>query len=198
MAKFDSAGNNIWAKATIILDTTAWTGYTLSLDTNNNLYLSAGGTRGGAHEYRIVFDADTFKTYIGTDDGASLVLKLDTSGKLICGVMVAGGGDDNNAIVVNPSGNDIYFGGDLDNNVVFGSDTLNHPSMHEVPFLTKWLADCISTNIKNEVDGQTEKINLFPQPPPAASPLLLQKGKILCRARLRFIIYLERKSLLRP
>jgi hypothetical protein len=171
VAKFDSNGNNIWAESATELDSSIWVGYTVSIDTNENLYLSAGGYSQNGYNYRIAFGSDTFRTYIGPnfgDDGASLVLKLDTCGELFCGSIVPGGGDDNNGIAVDPSGNDVYFGGDLLNQVVFGSDTLTNPQYHEVPFMAKWTAPCHNSGctIESSVKSIPNKpsITLFPNP----------------------------------
>ncbi|HTB32016.1 MAG TPA: T9SS type A sorting domain-containing protein [Bacteroidia bacterium] len=169
ITKFDLNGNVIWAKAPIVLDTNGWEGYALSTDRLGHLYFTGGAASGYAYDEGIVFEGDTFSLKNGYD--ASILLKLDTSGNLLCGTILTSGGDDANSIVCDPTGKYVYMGGDLVTGIssyIFGQDTLtsNFGAGSEYPFVARW-QPC-DTNITTSIPPISNKpsISLFPNPSP--------------------------------
>lgn len=163
IARFDSLGNIIWGDAGVLLDNNNWNAYTIATDTLGHIYISCGGFGDGSSgSFEIMFGTDTFSTYENNSDGVSLVLELDTNGQFMCGNIVAGGGDDQNAITSDHSSNYVYFGGDLWTTVIFGPDTLPFEG-GEAPFIARW-QPC--NNIETSINPIIEKssVSLFPNP----------------------------------
>ncbi len=145
LAKFDSSGKVLWAKSSLgDPNSSQWQGYSVVADTLGNIFLTAGDRRIGFDS--IYFDSVTYQV-TNTNDGNSLILEMDTSGKVLCGAIVSGGGDDKNGVSASPGGNYVNFGGDLETNVIFGPDTLSYNVYVEVPFMTQW-NPCYSSAIK--------------------------------------------------
>ncbi|MGP8214070.1 MAG: T9SS type A sorting domain-containing protein [Bacteroidia bacterium] len=138
LVKYSPNGNFAWAKQAYKLDTTAmWSGFTLSIDTLSNIYLAGGAYNSVSGNYKVRFDSTTFTTYIAPNgDGASLLLKLDTTGNLKYGVLLPFGGDDANPLICDQSGKYIYWSGDIYGLGVFGSDSMLSQG-DEVPFVAR-------------------------------------------------------------
>lgn len=134
LSKFDKNGNIIWAKAATPIYSVWSEGYGLSSDTLNHIYLSSGGGY-------FKFDGTTF---MNPSSDPAQVMKLDTSGNLICSSSLNTGGDDLNAIISDPSGNYVYLLGDIESEEIFGPDTLliTYRGTHEDPFAARWQSCC--------------------------------------------------------
>jgi gliding motility-associated-like protein len=128
----------IWVKQSHHSSSTqrGWSGYVLSIDTFNNIYMTAGGESLG--NGKMFFSKDTF-SYTKNDPDPSIVLKLDTSGNILCSSFAISGGDDQSTLGVNPSGRYVYWCGDFQTTVILGKDTvIYYPNAGEFPFVARW------------------------------------------------------------
>ena len=107
--KYDSIGNEIWARQFENIDSNNWLGYSVATDTFEHIYLFGGG---GVKTCRLKYGNDTLKTFVpgnGFYDAASFIAQFDSSGNMLCGSMISGGGDDlyesSGSIAVSPGGN---------------------------------------------------------------------------------------------
>lgn len=158
LAKLDSSGQVLWLKNFTVMHTSNYFNiYSVVYNSHNTIFTSGG------MEYPFIIDADTIKaSYLSSD--ASFILKFDTAGNLLCSVTVMAGGDDNNAIASDPTGQGVYFSGDaLLHPAIFGKDTINGPVSVEYPFLAKW-QPC--TNIETSIPpiSNPPSLSLFPNP----------------------------------
>ncbi len=161
IAKYDSNGTLIWAKTAVTFDNDVWEGYTIAADTNGHVFVSFGAS--GNHDFAIKYGTTTFITHIASTDGGSLIMKLDTAGNLICGNIVAGGGDDQNQLVCVPNGDYVYFGGDMWATTIFGTDTLTLQG-NETPFMAKWQPCGVVITDEGQSHEEKKSITLFPNP----------------------------------
>lgn len=162
LAKYSPSGNVLWVKQSHHSSNEApWYGNSLSIDEMNEIYLSGGN--GGPAAGKVWFGRDTFSYNNASDP--SIVLKFDSSGNLLCGSVVTGGGDDFNGIAVNSSGKCIYFGGDIEAALILGKDTLPAYKAGEAPFIARW-KPCYSNTATgiSETPSQKNSISLFPNP----------------------------------
>lgn len=159
--KYNSAGEMLWAKCpSVLLDTDNWYGYGVAVDTVGGVYL-ATGCYAGTSDYGIAFDNDTISYGIENRDGVSVLVKMDSSGRILNCAMIPAGADDQNAIAVDPTGNCVYLSGDYWNNFVVGPDSIFEQS-YEAPFIAKW-----GTNVITGTDGENSiklVTFLFPNP----------------------------------
>jgi len=145
VVKYDSMGKVLWAKASIEPMFAEWEGYSISADTVNELFISAGDNDQGPDS--INFGSKGFQMdNSGSRDGNSAVFELNTYGEVLCGFGLPGVGDDRNCVSVSPSGNYVNFGGDLENNVRFGSDSLTYTG-RETPLMARW-NPCYVSNLQ--------------------------------------------------
>ncbi len=141
VARLDPDGNFIWAKSALMGSFTFGMGYSLAVDSQENLI--ATGAFSGSD---IVFDSKTLVFSPGAEYNTYLV-KYDSTGTVLCASSLAGGGDDEIAICTDPFGN-AYLGGDYyQTPLVVGSVTLpitTGPNGENV-FLAKYVCGCSST-----------------------------------------------------
>ena len=121
--------------------------------------------------YEIEFGSDTFSIATSTDP--LVLVKYDSSGNVLCGSIIASGGDDISGIAVEPSGNYVYLSGDLKDTVNFGPDKLGaYSNIYEFPFLAKWQpCNNITTGVTDLV--KNEKLTVFPNPFTSTTTILL-------------------------
>ncbi|HTA83115.1 MAG TPA: hypothetical protein VK783_09285, partial [Bacteroidia bacterium] len=166
VVKYNPNGTLQWSYETTNPSSSNWVGYSISSDTLNNIYLIAAGYLNTSispnHTYKVTFNGVTYSTTVATQDGASLILELTPNGKVKCGSIIAGGGDDNNAIVSDPSGKYIYVGGDLSNDLILGGDTIGDKK-YEYSFVARW-EPCNDPQSINEVVENDEVVKVFPNP----------------------------------
>jgi hypothetical protein len=127
LAKYDSAGNALWAKGAIGNGDNIQ-GYSVLTDTGNNLYLTGGfGYLLGIITDSVIIDS-TLLTAPGEGD-PSFVMKLGPGGNVLMAQSFVGGGDDQNWLCLDHQGNG-YWGGDYLNpgygvdSMAIGGDTL--------------------------------------------------------------------------
>jgi hypothetical protein len=118
LTKYDSSGNVIWAKAS--RDSSASFSYCVTIDNNDNPYISGGME----YNYSLFFDTVYLPPIFGDDP--MFIVKYDSAGHALWGYELSGGSDDQNAIVVSPS-KSVYVAGDLLGNTVIGNDSLIFP-----------------------------------------------------------------------
>ncbi len=144
LVKYDTSGNVKWVKQsthTSTIDAYGWSGYCLSADTMNNIYMTAGGLFISGNG-DMVFQKDTFY-YNATsiDRDPAIVMEMDTSGNILCSSYLPNtGGDDDLGIASSPNGSLAYISGDNFNTIIFNKDTLYNspPYKHEYPFVARW------------------------------------------------------------
>jgi|GEM_PF-1666913 len=163
IAKYDMNGNARWVEAGTYNDANyQWSAYSVAADHFGHEYLECS-------EYptynpnAIKFGTTTYSC-TGATDGMLLV-EFDSLGNLMCGQMVASGGDDNSQVISDATGQYVYFGGDLETQVTFGSTALgpSASSGAEFPFVAAWGNCDLTTGINNE-SNTTATTVLFPNP----------------------------------
>jgi PKD repeat protein len=104
IAKYDTSGNVLWAKSS----NGETKGYNIMCDANGNAYASTGGFN---NTIPVSFDNVTLVPSL-TSNGPSYIIKYDSSGNAVCGLVFEAGGQTslNNGIASGPQ-NTIYFGG---------------------------------------------------------------------------------------
>ncbi|HTB07488.1 MAG TPA: gliding motility-associated C-terminal domain-containing protein [Bacteroidia bacterium] len=139
LIKYDANGNILWTKeSSNTSDTTwGWSGYSLSMDAYNHIYMTAGGFLLGTG--KVIFGIDTF-SYNAVDKDPAIAMELDTAGEVLCFSNVISGGDDQSLLVSDPTGKYVYWGGDFwTSTVVLGKDTIvQYPNSTEYPFIARW------------------------------------------------------------
>lgn len=160
-AKYDSAGNLIWAKQAYNLDSLMWQGISVTTDGENNLYLAGTGGGIGTKNAKIVFGSDTIT---GKDKSGSVWLKFDSSGNILNFYFSNIGTIDRNRTVVDSSGCFVYWGGTTGDTIaVFGNDTVgtNYPTGR--PIIARW-SDGECTDGINAIKSQNLTLTLYPNP----------------------------------
>jgi len=152
VVKYDPNGNVIWAKQATILDSNyGWGAWSMSSDNHDHLYLSING---GFGKSKIAFGGDTLIfNDTSKNDGASIIFKLDSNGKALCGTIIPAGTGwatpgFRTPISSDTSGKYIYLGGTAGTPAIFGKDTVNPyciPINHIqgrncFPFVARWEA----------------------------------------------------------
>jgi len=138
LTKYDSSGNALWAK--IMGGSGSDAGYRVATDNNNRIYVS--GSLGSP--------TITIGTISLTNPGSGMdpmfVSSFDSSGNALWAKGLTGGGDDQNAIAVTPSGC-IYTGGDyITSPFIIGNDTLIRTGGSENIFIAKLCSTGITAN----------------------------------------------------
>ncbi len=162
VAKYSSAGKPLWAKQSKILDTNkAWEAYTIAVDSLKKIYITAGIDE-GLNTSKIVFDKDTFGL-VNEYDGA-LFIQADSSFNVLCGSMLASGGEDMNSVAANHGGKYIYFATDFADPTVIGSDTLGPPpAVSEYPVVGRWQSCSLAESV-NEIQKNLTTATIYPNP----------------------------------
>ena len=165
LVKSDLAGNALWGKSSTCPLGNSWAGFTVVTDTQNHVYVSGGSGGGSVINDTIQFGSNILAVTRSKTDGNSVLVKFDTSGNVLCGTIITGGGDDINGLAVDPSGKYIYLGGDMFNAIRLGSDSL--PLYKgEVPFMARWQTCCenkpgLVTTLRDTIcPGQTGNLLL--------------------------------------
>lgn len=161
LVKYSANGNLIWAKqshCSYNRDSVMWEGYSLAIDNRDNIYWSLGEWEGSGD---FIFGQDTLAIRNQSYMDAAIVMKLDTSGRPLCGSIICSGGDDFNSVTTAPSGRYVYLGGDIMENVVFNMDTLH--TSGEYPFVARW-QPCSSPEGLNEPSPKNISSIIYPNP----------------------------------
>jgi hypothetical protein len=157
LAKYNTNGKVVWVKQGGMSGNA---GYCVATDSLYNIYLSG---QAQAVSGSISFGGDTL-TYTNDADGA-YIMKMDSSGKVMCGSVIRSGGDDFNNVSVDPSGKHIYLGGDIDASILFGSDSLKVSiAAGEPPFIARWQPCTHSDEGISELKASGEEVRVYPNP----------------------------------
>ncbi len=135
LAKYDAAGNVIWAKKEGgIMDEI---GYSLSTDPTGNIY-STGSFQSSSFN----FGTYTMTFPPGAND-PSFIVKYDPNGNVLCASALASGGDDNNGVAADASGN-AYTTGDfyVVNPFIVGSTSLPRTGTEDV-YVAKYTCNTV-------------------------------------------------------
>jgi len=141
IAKCDSTGNVIWAKNAGIPGI-SMTENGLGLDDSGRVYMITG-----------YYGLDTsLHLHIGTSIFSVnnpldpvYIIKLDTSGKTLCGMSISCGGDDYIGMSIDKFSG-IYVCGDYKDSCRFGPDLITDSSNNENYFMAKLLMPCSNQN----------------------------------------------------
>jgi len=162
--KYDSAGNFKWVKYTVNTEQSDCDGLSVCNDKMNNIYLCAGFGSNRTDTVDVNFGSQHFFLVGGGGYDPMAILKYDSSGNAICGSITSSGGDDPGAIVAEPSGYAVYFGGDFKNKVIFGPDTLKvSTAAGEVLGIAKW-KPCSVIETSAEPIKSDKTITVYPNP----------------------------------
>jgi hypothetical protein len=171
LAKYDPNGNVLWVKQSTGLDGNNWGIGSLSIDNAKHIYLSGGG---GIGHCKVAFGNDTLSLDDTAKlDVASIILKLDSNGNLLCSSIISGGAHVWNYVVSDTSGKHVYFGATAITPMIFGQDTVNPFSVpinqvqkeNFFPFVARWQA--CDTNIFASVNpnkNSSSQVLLYPNP----------------------------------
>ncbi len=156
LAKYDSSGKVLWAEGSTGAASNIYAAYGLSADKWGDLYFC-----GDFENTFMTFGGVTLNT---SNTAPSFLFKIDSSGKVICSAQINNYNDDNNAIVADPLGINVYFSGDIDAQdvpkCVFGNDTLI--GLNEYSFMAKWT--CGGIEGINNIPEPNQTTILFPNP----------------------------------
>ncbi len=161
LARYDSGGNNKWVRYPTynrITPNSGCFGLTLSTDKLCNVYVIAGN-----------FDSLSVNVKFGNinlvlNNGRDIMalVEYDSSGNANCGSILASGGDDQSGFIAEPSGYAVYFGGDLEDTVTFGSDHIGSLG-NETICLAKWKTCNAITTVQN-LNNETPEPVVYPNP----------------------------------
>jgi hypothetical protein len=154
LTKFNSAGTPLWART----ETGTQQEYGYSVDANPSGEIIVSG---GSSSSQVTFGTNTFIFPAGYYD-PSFIVKYDSTGNVICLDGLPSGGDDQNSVAFDPSGN-VIFGGDFMNEdpFIIGPDSLQLDSLEDV-FIAKFKGACSETEGINE--NSLPEMQFFPNP----------------------------------
>ena len=116
IAKYDAAGNVLWAKSVGGIDNDR--GWSVSSDAGGNVFVT-----GRFSSPTIIFGSTTLTPPVNSVD-PMFIVKYDAVGNVLCASALASGGDDWSSASADPFGN-VYIGGDfMSSPFIVGSDTL--------------------------------------------------------------------------
>ncbi len=164
VVKYDSNGKVMWVKQSSTQATYGASTWAISSDTIGHIYVSGGI---GNKNPVFIIDNDTMKTTdTSYDDEPSFLLKIDTSGKLLCGNIFPYAiiGNEANSIASNPSGNYVYYAGETGTIAIYGQDTIDPLKYRDVfPIIARWEECDPSLEVINMRDNII-KIVAYPNP----------------------------------
>ena len=172
VVKYSPNGNVIWVKQATILDGTVWQAWSITCDSNNNIYLTGDGGS-GTDTCKFAFGGDTLILKQTNPTLACFLLKLDTNGKALCGVIMQKGTPEGTSITSDASGRHVYFASSFSTEAVFGQDTINpnsYPINHiqgynYFPVVARWQA--CDSNIFEAVPEKQKplsNVSVYPNP----------------------------------
>jgi hypothetical protein len=157
LAKYNSSGNILWAKASAQLtypNPNYYHPYSISCDKLSNIYLC------GSFQDSISFNSLKLQS---TSIEPSFLYKFDSAGNAICGSVIDNQNDDNNCVAANPLSNNVFFSGDIVNGGCnFGSYFLSDSLGQEFGFLAEWT--CGTSVGINQIPFQKNSLSIFPNP----------------------------------
>ncbi len=171
LVKYDNEGDFKWARqSTEMIPVTSqiyWASFSVACDTlkRGGCYLGLWLAKGRGGRYYIGFNGDTLSINTSNPTAES-IMKFDSSGNALCGsIFTEGIEDDGDGLNVDPSGEHVYFDGDLANTCIFGNDTLVCiPYREEIPFVACWRpCDALTLGVKG-IENDNHSIHVFPNP----------------------------------
>ncbi len=150
LAKYDTNGKALWAEQP---DNNSL-GFSLTSDPSNHVYLSF-----------FTYDSISFglKTYV-SHNLATGIIKLDTSGKAICGTLLNDVGGFNTAVGCDVNGNYFYMAGISYDSVFATSDTMVPTHGGSMPYVVRWMPCFENRDAINELKSPTSDLSVFPNP----------------------------------
>ncbi len=163
MVKYDSNGTLVWAKQATN-GSGYWTSSSMVKDDSDHIYFTGIGGKDS-------FDFGGLKLTSASPFPA-FIMKIDTSGKAICGSMLYDGGGEDYvpppvpvSCATDPTGQFVYVSGIIANDsVICGPDTLMAKGGGRDPYLARWQPCSFSEEGVNEVKTNSEEVIVYPNP----------------------------------
>ncbi|MBI3512165.1 MAG: T9SS type A sorting domain-containing protein [Bacteroidetes bacterium] len=160
LAKYDSIGNVLWAKSAG--GPYSDYGYSVNTDGNGNVFLS-----GSFFNSSITLGSIILAPPAGSVD-PMFIAKYSPSGNVLCADALSSGGDDNNGVAIDISGN-AYIVGDFEANpFIVGADTLILTGMEDF-FIAKYLCAAPLS-----IDGLNHAAEIFIFPNPTSDQFFIE------------------------
>jgi len=159
IAKYNPSGTLAWCKSsTYVVNPNygSWSGGSLAVDTLDHIYftVTAFDALNGGPVYPFIFGRDTFTVY-NKYAAASVLVKIDSSGKVLCGSAVNGiitsGTYPSQSVAVDSSGTYVYTGGTISWNTKIGPDKITYDG-EGTPFVARWISCCRDSNLNNYIN----------------------------------------------
>jgi hypothetical protein len=158
VAKYDSSGNELWARGDQSGD--AFNSWAVTADNQGNIYYLAGTFNPSQQSFTV---EGTTISYSNISFDPGFIASFDPSGNLECVSLMASGTDDLAGMCADPNGSSVMLSGDMEGDTLLFDSTTVYGSGLEYLFAASW-----SCSVgKNEVD-ETKKnenlLHLFPNP----------------------------------
>ena len=139
VAKFNADGGIAWAETALPANNTYCGSYSIAADDSNHIYIS--GTEQRAKLTTASFSLSNYSvSIIDTLDGddPSFILKLDTTGKVLCSSVLMAGGAYQNTVTSDSTGRFVYMGGMFRESFSIGNDVLNNKTGGFDTYAGRW------------------------------------------------------------
>jgi hypothetical protein len=154
LIKYSPSGNVLWGKQAS--STIPWNSYSTTIDGNDNIYISSSGSK-------IQFGAVTLNTVPDPMDNPVGVIKFDTSGTALGGVIIKAGGGNSSYLSADNSGKYIYLAGTLADSITIGSNKIGPPGNgQQWAFIASWDASTV-TGIE-DISHIENSVLVYPNP----------------------------------
>ena len=138
VVKFNPNGNIAWANEANPLDSGGCASYSICADDSNHIYIS-GGSIYYSPVTSFVLSNDTVNIVDTTSyDAPAFLLKLDSSGKVLCSSVTTSGGNYPNGIAADSTGNFVYMGGTFIESFYLHNDYLTNLTGGENTYVGRW------------------------------------------------------------
>jgi len=155
LAKYDPNGNVIWAEN----GGSGCIGFSVACDTlkRGGGYLVMSDYEGPGGLNKVGFrNMDTLSVTTPGNRSVSVLLAFDAAGKIACGSIFSEGlEDDGDAVAVDPSGQYVYIGGDIDDTTIFAKDTLVYGN--DMSYVAHW-QPCVIPDDTNNSQNSNDTI----------------------------------------
>jgi hypothetical protein len=146
LIKYNANGSILWGKQDSGADSSSgWTSCSICTDDSNHIYISGGDPYG--YSLGLAMDSFTFsnKTFsVNFSAGTlglsspSFLLKLDSSGNVLCGSTLPDGSGEQNAVTADSTGKFVYLGGVFYTALTFGNSNLYDSTGGGDSYVGRW------------------------------------------------------------
>jgi hypothetical protein len=154
LIKYSPSGNALWGKQAS--STIPWDSYSTTIDGNDDIYISSSGSK-------TQFGAVTLNTIPDPMDDPVAIIKFDTSGTALGGVIIKAGGGNYSYLSSDNYGKYIYLAGTLSDSITIGSNKIGPPGNgQQWAFIASWDASAI-TGIE-DISPIENSVLIYPNP----------------------------------